>query len=169
MVIIVTGVSGVGKTTVGLRLAGELGWAFEDADAYHAPTHVEQMREGVPLTDAQRAAWLATLSRLIARHVRDRQPLVLACSALGRAHREALLADVPDPDAVGLVYLRAERPVLTERLERRREHFFPPSLLESQLAAHEPPMPSDAVRVLELDASRPVDALVAEIRGAFDV
>jgi gluconokinase len=168
MVIIVTGVSGVGKTTVGRRLAGELGWAFEDADAFHEPAHVEQMRGGTALTDAQRAAWLASLSRVIGRHVREGRPLVLACSALARSHREALVAEA-DPGEVRMVHLRADRPVLTERLARRQGHFFPPSLLESQLEAHQPPTPADRVPVLELDASQGVDALVSEIRRAFQV
>jgi gluconokinase len=169
MVIVLTGVAGAGKTTVGRALADELGWPFHDADDYHESAHVEQMRGGVALTDEQRAAWLAALSRLIATNVRERRPLVLACSALSRAHRHALLAHVPDIDSVRLVHLRAGRPVLAERIERRRGHFFPPTLLDAQLAAHEPPADDDAAPVLELDASRAVDELVSEIRRAFEV
>lgn len=168
MVIVVMGVSGVGKTTVGRALAVQLGWPFRDADDVHSAASVARMRRGEPLTDAHRAPWLAALARIIATCTRDGRPLVLACSALSGAHRDTLLAGVRAGDDVRFVHLRAERAVLAERLGRRTGHFFPEDLLDSQLATLESPV-SDAPGVLELDATRPVSELVAAVRNAFGV
>ena len=170
MVIVVMGVSGVGKTTVGRALAVQLGWPFRDADDVHSPANVERMRRGEPLTDEHRAPWLAALAGIIATYTRDRRPLVLACSALSGAHREALLAGVRagDGDDVRFVHLRAERAVLAERLGRRTGHFFPRDLLDSQLATLEAPV-TGTPGVLELDATRPVSELVEAVRNALGV
>lgn len=169
MVIVIMGVSGAGKTTVGRRLADQLGWSFHDADDLHPPASVERMRTGAPLTDEHRAPWLAALATLIGRHVRAGQPMVLACSALSRAHRAALLAQAPEPGAVRIVHLHADDSVLGERLARRHGHFFPADLLASQLATLEPPSADDTLPALELDASLPVDELVTMIRAALHV
>jgi gluconokinase len=171
VVIVVMGVSGVGKTTVGRRLADQLGWPFHDADDLHPPANIAAMRSGTPLTDAQRAPWLASLAQLIGDHVGHGRSMVLACSALSRAHRAALLARTPTPGDVRLVHLVAGATLLGERVAARTGHFFPPELLASQLATLEAPesKPDAVLRVLQLDAMRPVDELVATIREAFTV
>jgi gluconokinase len=169
VVIVVMGVSGVGKTTVGRELARQLGWPFHDADDLHSPVDIERMRGGDPLTDDHRTPWLAALSNLIGEHARAGRPLVLACSALSRSHRAALLADTADPGEVRLVHLTADAALLSDRLTARSSHFFPPNLLASQLAALEPPATDEALPVLVLDAAQPADELVTIIRAELDL
>lgn len=167
MVIVVMGVSGVGKTTVGRELALELGWSFYDADDLHSPANVERMRSGSPLTDEHRAAWLSALATLIGEHASADQSMVLACSALRRSHREALLSKTRDTRDVHLVQLHADAPRLRDRLEDRDGHFFPAGLLASQFDTLEHPDPDE--HVLVLDAMLPVDDLVDRIRASLDV
>jgi gluconokinase len=169
MVIVVMGVAGAGKTTVGTRLAGELGWSFVDADDLHPGENVERMKRGEPLEDTHRQPWLQFLAALIGDHVRSGRPLVLACSALSRGHREALLADVQAGDDVVLVHLHADDALLAQRLRERRGHFFAPELMDTQLATLEAPGADSTVRVLTLDAALPAAALVLEIRAWLDV
>lgn len=176
MVIVVMGVSGVGKTTVGRRLADQLGWPFHDADDLHTAVSIERMRAGEPLTDEHRAPWLARLAALIATHIREQRSMVLACSALSRAHRNALLS-LASPGNVGIVHLRADATLLADRLARRTGHFFPPDLLSDQLAALEAPDADDdrvaesrdRPSVVAFDATRSVSELVAAIRDAFHI
>ena len=160
------GPAGAGKSTVGARLAAALGWEFVEGDAFHPAENLAAMRGGHPLGDEQRAPWLAALSEVIAGHLREGSPAVLACSALKRAHREALVP--PGAGArVRFVYLRADAGLLRGRLRARPGHFFPPELLESQLRALEPPSPEEGVMVL--DAAAPPDHLVATIRAALRI
>ncbi len=159
MTIVVMGVAGSGKTTVGRRLADALGWPFYDGDDFHPLANVEKMARGDALTDADRAPWLDALASLIAGA--DGTSAVLACSALKGAYRKRLATGT---DAVFFVYLRASVEVIRERLAARRGHFFDPDLLESQFAALEEP-----AEALTLDATRPPEALVAAIRAAFEV
>jgi gluconokinase len=161
-VIVVMGVSGVGKTTFGTALALALGYRFEDADAYHPPANVAKMSSGVPLDDADRQPWLESLAELIARSLApaaEAPGLVLACSALRARYRETLRLL---PGDAALVHLIAPRDVLTDRLESRAGHFMKATLLDSQLAALE--APDDA---LTLDGTKTVDALVSETRRAL--
>jgi gluconokinase len=169
MVIVLTGVAGAGKTTVGRKLADQLGWPFHDADDFHPPSNIELMRRGVALTDEHRTPWLEVLAAVLGEHIRAGWPLVLACSALTRAHRAVLLSQAPPAGDVRLVHLQLEAALLGERLARRSDHFFPASLLADQLAREEPPEAGTAVPVLKLDASRPVAELVAAIRAEFGV
>jgi gluconokinase len=136
MVIIVMGVSGVGKTTIGKALAGELGWRFLEGDDLHPAANVAKMAAGVPLTDEDRAPWLEQLRGLISQALEQGENVVLACSALRRSYRQRLAVD---PARVRWVYLTAPAEVIADRLRRRTGHFMPPSLLESQLAALEAP------------------------------
>lgn len=164
IVVVLMGVAGVGKSTVGRRLAAQLDWAFRDADELHPPTSIARMRAGLPLRNVDRAPWLRALAGLVASHVHAARPLVLACSALGRAHRQALLRDVDGSvRSVRFVHLRANPEVLAERLAERRGHFFPPALLASQLASLELPREGDA-QLPEVDAMQPVGRVVADIR-----
>src|SRR5579884_1235439 len=131
MIVVVMGVSGAGKTTVGRALAAALGWPFVDADDLHPAANVEKMRRGQPLDDADRAPWLAAVASTI-RSMRDG---VVACSALKRAYRDLLRVR----DDVRFVYLAVDEKVLAARLAARQGHYMPPSLLPSQLATLEPP------------------------------
>ena len=158
-VALLVGPSGAGKTAVGRALAAELGWAFEDADAYHSAEAVDKMARGAGLTDADRAPWLARLAELIADRVGRSEPTVLACSALKARYRQRLVRP-----GVAVVWLDASERALAERLAARSGHFAGPELLASQLAAFEPP--ADALRV---DAERPVGAVVAAIRQGLGV
>lgn len=164
MVIVIAGPAGAGKSTTGQRLARELGWTFHDADDLHPPDSVLRMRSGVALGEAERGPWLAAVGRLIEGLVREGTPAVVACSALKRRYREAL---VPRGEAAGevrFVYLRVSPAVLAARLARRQGHFFAPGLLTGQLAALEVPGEDEAAPVLSVDAEVPLERLVPEIR-----
>lgn len=156
MVIVLTGVAGAGKTTVGRALAAALACRFVDGDDYHAPPAIAKMRAGMPLTDADRAPWIASLHRVIAAAVDRREPLVVACSALREAYRRALRDDLR---GVRFVFLQADQPTLRHRLATRVSHFAGPALLDSQLATLEPP--TDALTV---DATLPPPRIVDRIR-----
>ena len=129
MVVLLMGVSGAGKTTVGRLLASEPGWAFADADDYHSAANVEKMRNGIPLTDADRAPWLESLRGVIVRWMASGKDGVLACSALKEEYRERL---VVGPE-VRVVYLKASRELLRQRLLGRKGHYMKESMLESQI------------------------------------
>ena len=159
MVVVLMGVSGAGKTEIGTRLAEVLGGTFVEGDDYHPPANVEKMRSGVPLDDADRRPWLETLSREIGAWLDAGKTVVLACSALKQRYRDILKAGRP---GVRFVHLKGDEDLIRERLEHRRGHYMPASLLDSQLAALEEP--ADAITV-GIDA--PPDAIVAEIRAAL--
>ena len=152
-VIIVMGVAGAGKTTVGRALAEALGCAFYDADDLHPEDNVARMRAGQSLTDDDREPWLAAIEALIASLVSRETPAVLACSALRARYRERLRHP-----GVRFVFLRIDPAEAARRIETRTGHFMPAALVESQFAALE--VPRDA---LVLDASRPPSELVEEI------
>ena len=138
------GVSGVGKTTVGRLVAAELGLPFHDADELHPEENRRKMAAGIPLTEADREPWL----RDLARRMSEREAAghaVVACSALRERHRELLAA--ASPGNVAFVFLDADPAVIRARLAGRRGHYMPPSLLDSQLAALEPPSPDEALHV----------------------
>jgi gluconokinase len=149
------GVAGAGKTTVGSLLASQLAWEFADGDDYHPAANVEKMRNGIPLTDADRAPWLEILRSLIANWIASGKSGVLACSALKRAYRERLQVG---PE-VRVVYLKGSVALLQRRMRARLGHFMAERMLESQLATLEEP--EDAVVV---DVDRSPEEIVAEIR-----
>jgi gluconokinase len=159
VIVVVMGVAGTGKTTVGQALAARLGWPFADADAYHSPAAVAKMARGEGLADADRAPWLGRLRALVEAHLADGRPLVLACSALRQAHRDAL-ARPGEP--VRFVWLDAPPETLADRLGTRTGHFAAAALLGSQLATLEPP--EDALR---LDAREPPAHLVGVVVHAL--
>ena len=161
MVILVMGVAGCGKTTVGRQLAVELGWKFIEADDFHPPANVAKMAAGHPLTDEDRAPWLAALRVEIDRRLARQESAVVTCSALKERYRKVIVAN---PEQVKIVHLHGSVELLRARISGRVGHFMPPALLDSQLAALE--SPTDA---LTLDVVHPPEALVAQIRRAFVV
>jgi gluconokinase len=140
MIVLVMGVAGVGKTTLGEALARRLGWPFLDADDFHPPQNVAKMKAGIPLDDADRAPWLDRLNA----ELRGREKAVLACSALKAAYRERLAQGIP---AFAVVYLHGSAGLIRERLGRRQHRYMPAALLESQFAALEPPAEAISVDV----------------------
>ena len=147
MIVIVAGVSGSGKTTVGTLLAVRLGWRFADADDFHPAANVAKMRAGIPLTDEDRWPWLHGIAAWIdaTRHAGNHG--IIACSALKRVYRDILVGDRPD---VCLVYLKGDRDLIARRLAARDAHFMPPSLLDSQFASLEEPQPDEPAIVVSI-------------------
>lgn len=133
--IVVMGVSGSGKTTTGAALAQRMGWPFVEGDSFHPEANVRKMAEGTPLDDTDRAPWLQALANQIAAAEARGESLVLGCSALKRAYRDILRGGAP---RVRFLHIHGPRELLAERLNHRAGHFFPPKLLESQLATLEP-------------------------------
>ncbi len=136
IVIVVMGVSGSGKTTVGRLLAETLDAAYEEGDAYHSSENVAKMRNGTPLTDDDRWPWLERLANHIDDWLRQERRTVLTCSALRQRYRDVLIGD---RRGVALVYLKGAEELIRQRLEARHDHYMPVDLLASQLAALEEP------------------------------
>jgi gluconokinase len=151
VIVIVMGVSGAGKTTIGAALARELGWRFIDADDYHPAANVAKMASGVPLTDTDREPWLDALNALL----KTSDPAVLACSALRQSYRDRLTEGLP---AFEFVFLKGEFDLVASRLAKRHHRYMPAALLRSQFEALEPPQKAIAV-----DVSAEADACVAAI------
>ena len=162
MIVLVMGVAGAGKTTVGNLLARELGWTFADADSYHSPENVKKMASGIPLTDDDRKDWLARLRELIQSWEASGENAVLACSALKDAYRRKLVIS----SNVKLVFLRGEFGLIRERMMLRPGHYMNPDLLHSQFETLEEPSVAEAVVV---DVSAPPEELVRSIRAALRV
>ena len=156
MIVVVMGVSGVGKTTIGKALAQELGWRFLDADDYHPPENIAKMAAGVPLDDADRRPWLAKINRALLEWQSGGSSAVLACSALKESYRQQLARGVKDLE---VVYLRGAFELIKERMNGRRHRFMPAALLRSQFAALEPPE-----QAIEVDVSAPVESSVSKIK-----
>ena len=155
MVIVVMGVSGAGKSTVGSLLASDLGWDFADADDYHSAENVEKMRKGTPLTDSDRGPWLEKLRARIEAWMEKGENGVLACSALRQAYRDRLRVN----EQVRFVYLKGEHDLLSRRLLQRPDHYMKQAMLESQLATLEEP-----VEAITLSANATPREIVQEIR-----
>lgn len=156
--VIVMGVSGSGKTTVAEALARQLGFDCEDGDSYHPKSNVAKMHAGIPLTDDDRWPWLQAIVEAIDRDAAARTPVVIACSALKRAYRAIL---VHGRDDVRIVYLKGSRELIEGRLALRTSHFMPTSLLGSQFATIEEPLPAEHIITVNIDAT--VDEIVAQI------
>ncbi len=158
MVLLLMGVVGSGKTTIGTLLAQQLGWEFVDADSFHSKANIEKIRRAIPLDEADRAPWLDAIHKAVKGWVAERRNVVLACSALKRAYRERIDGG---PD-VRLVYLKGSPDLISQRLRARRGHFANEQLLASQFAILEEP--EEAITV---DTSQSPPDIAKEIRVAL--
>jgi gluconokinase len=158
VILIVFGVSGAGKTTIGKLLAEGLGWRFYEADDFHPRANIEKMRSGLPLTDEDRWPWLKLLREQITRSLAAKENAVLACSALKRSYRECLRVS----DDVKFVFLRGNYAQIEKQLRQRQGHFMNPGLLRSQFADLEEPEAGEDVLTIEL--GRTPEELVSEIK-----
>uniref|UniRef100_UPI000A3AD306 gluconokinase, GntK/IdnK-type n=1 Tax=Streptomyces sp. NRRL B-24572 TaxID=1962156 RepID=UPI000A3AD306 len=156
--VLVVGVAGSGKSTVGRLLAERLGWAYLEADEFHSDASRAKMAAGHPLTDSDRGPWLEAIAAWMDQAITAGRKAVVTCSALKRGYRDKLLAGRPD---VLLVYLHGSRELLESRLAARNGHFFPADLLDSQLSDLQEPQPDEHPLVVEID--RPPEAVVAEV------
>ena len=147
-VVIVMGVSGCGKSTVGTLLAGRLQWEFEDGDWFHPAANVDKMHRGIPLTDDDRTPWLRSIRAWIDRTSSAGRHGVIACSALKRRYRDVLIGDRA---RTRLVFLKGSEELIARRIATRHEHFMPPSLLHSQFVALEEPGPDENPVVVSIE------------------
>ena len=156
--LVVMGVSGSGKSTIGEKLAERLDWTYEDGDKFHPASNVAKMSAGHPLTDEDRWPWLRAIADEIDRVCKAGRRVVMACSALKRTYRDIL---VHGRDDVRIIYLDGTQQLIASRLAARKGHFMPPGLLDSQFGTLEPPGESEKPVTVSIDA--PVDAIVDSI------
>jgi carbohydrate kinase (thermoresistant glucokinase family) len=162
MIVLLMGVSGAGKTTIGKRLAQALGASFHEGDAFHPPANVAKMARGEPLGDDDRLPWLAAIAAAIGRADQAGEAAVFACSALRRRYRDILRSACAD---LRVVHLDGSEALIRGRLEARRGHFMPPALLPSQFRTLEPPAPNE--RAIVVDIAAAPETIVAAIRVAL--
>jgi len=155
-IILLMGVAGSGKTTIGRQVASELAWPYFEADDFHSAANKEKMRQGIPLNDDDRAPWLASLREQIDACVANGQSAVFTCSALKEKYRQILMRNAP---AVKLVYLAADVATIQARVSQRKGHYMKVNMVQSQFAALE--VPADA---LSLDARESPASIVAQIK-----
>jgi carbohydrate kinase (thermoresistant glucokinase family) len=156
--LIVMGVSGSGKTTIGEQLAARIGWRYEDADIFHPAANVAKMSAGQPLTDEDRWPWLRAIADEIDRASAAGERVVIGCSALRRVYRDVLVHGRHD---VRIIYLQGTPALIADRLGSRKGHFMPPGLLTSQFKTLEPPTPDEHAVTVSIDA--PAEIIVDNI------
>jgi gluconokinase len=162
MILVLMGVTGSGKTTIGTLLASRMGWEFAEGDAYHSKENIAKMQAGIPLTDEDREPWLRALHEVLLGWYKAGKSGVLACSALRQKYRDVLAEGIPRSE-IRFVLLEAPKEVLMERLSHRPGHFMNPALLDSQLATLE--MPSDAIRISAVQPpAQAVEQILNEIK-----
>jgi carbohydrate kinase (thermoresistant glucokinase family) len=155
-ILVIMGVSGSGKTTIGKQIAARLGWDFQEGDDFHPAANVAKMHDGIPLDDADRAPWLAAIADWMDERIAARESSVITCSALKRAYRDLLRGSRTE---VWFVYLQVSHAELQRRVTTRRHRYMPSSLLDSQLATLQEPGP-DEPHVLAIDSDGSVEATV---------
>ncbi|WP_414575015.1 gluconokinase [Anabaena sp. CCY 9402-a] len=159
MIVLIMGVAGSGKTTIGKLLAESLGWEFQDADDFHSPENIEKMRLGIPLDDADRIPWLQDIRNAIAQWLQENRNVVLACSALKASYRQFL---VGDRDDIKVVYLKGSDEIIQKRLQERQSHFMSEKLLNSQFNTIEEPN-----NAIYIDISQPPEEIVNFLKTTF--
>ena len=162
MIVLVGGVAGCGKTTIGAALAARLRWVYADADDFHPPENITKMRENIPLTDADRAPWLSAIIDWMDARDAAGESVVAGCSAIKQRYRDELLDGRTD---ARLAFLKISRELAHERLAARHGHFFTAKLMDSQFADLQPPQ--ETGQVLVFDASEPADRIAQEIIDRF--
>ncbi len=155
MIILVMGVSGSGKTTIGEKLAESLGYKFADADDFHPQENIEKMRNGIALSDKDRLPWLQKMQDVIKKHLLENSNIVITCSALKASYRQMLLIN---HESVKLVYLKGSFELIHKRLKERLNHFMSEKLLKSQFEILEEPL-----EAIKIDISQPLEDIVQEI------
>ncbi|MEH2191430.1 MAG: gluconokinase [Nostoc sp.] len=161
MIIIIMGVSGSGKTTIGKLLADSLNWEFSDADTFHSSENVEKMRCGIALSEADRIPWLEDLQTAIKHWLQENKNVVLACSALKDSYRQFL---VLDSESTKLVYLKGSYELIQIRLQERSNHYMSEKLLNSQFDTLEEPLDT-----IPMDVAQPPQIIVQNIRKALSI
>jgi carbohydrate kinase (thermoresistant glucokinase family) len=163
LVIVLMGVSGAGKSTAGNALSSRLGWPFRDADSFHPPANIVKMSRGTPLSDEDRWPWLAAIAHWIDARCAAGEPGIVSCSALKRTYRSRIVGTRKD---VRLVYLKGDAALIRRRLNARKHHFMPASLLESQFATLEEPGADEQPVVVSIAMSplRVADAVIERLR-----
>lgn len=169
MIIIVMGVSGSGKTTIGKLLADSLDWEFSDADVFHSPENVDKMRRGIPLSEADRMPWLQDLQTAIKHWLQENKNMVLACSALKDSYRQFLVLDSDSfanakDERIKLVYLKGSYELIQMRLQERQNHYMSEKLLNSQFDTLEEPLDS-----ISMDVAQLPQVIVQNIRTALGI
>lgn len=160
-VVVLMGVSGSGKTTIGRGFAEATSWAFEEGDRWHPPANVEKMRRGEPLNDDDRWPWLDALAKAIGEWIAADRPTILACSALKQAYRERLAAGRAQ---VAFAYLKGTQALVGSRVASRRHEYMPSTLLPSQFATLEEP-----AKAIELDIGESPARLISRLRNVLGV
>ncbi len=160
MIIVLMGVTGSGKSTVGNLLAKQLGWRFFEGDDFHSPDNIQKLRRGEPLSDEDRKPWLEAIREAIRTAIDRGENAVIACSALKKSYRKVLQID----GQVSFVYLKASIALIQERLKNRVGHFMNPSLIQSQFATLEEPGEG-----LQIDAGLSPAEIVQVIRNKFSI
>jgi gluconokinase len=158
--LVLMGVAGCGKSSVGAALSARMGIPYRDGDDLHPPENVAKMSRGEPLSDDDRWPWLALVGQALARDA----PLIIGCSALKRRYRDLITREAGAP--VTFIHLSGSRAVIAARMKARQGHFMPPALLDSQFAALEPPTAAENAVTIDIDQS--LDAIVAAILAALE-
>ncbi|KST63155.1 gluconokinase [Mastigocoleus testarum] len=156
MIIILIGVSGSGKTTIGKQLADSLNWQFYDADDFHSAKNIEKMQAAIPLEDSDRMPWLQAIADAIAKWLQENQNIIMACSALKESYRQLLLID---RENIQFIYLKGSFELIQKRLQKRENHFMSERLLKNQFDVLEEPS-----NIPTIDISNPPEKIVATIR-----